>query len=89
MVAGFGMLMRWHQTNYKARLVVKVYLKDDEKIPQAMTMTMGNPPRARSFSFQVPALCSKDIIVLADEDPVPKNSPMHPLPFEAARWMGP
>ncbi|CAN6311658.1 unnamed protein product [Urochloa humidicola] len=88
-VAGFGLLSHWHQTNYKARVVVKVYLNDGARIPQAVTMTLGSQPRARSSSFQVYSLRQKDVTFLPDEDPIPEQGPMYPLPFEAPRWMSP
>ncbi|CAN6363412.1 unnamed protein product [Urochloa humidicola] len=60
-VAGFGLLMQWHDTNYKGRVVLKVYLKNEAKIPQAVTMTLGNPHQAKSYSFQVYKLIAKDV----------------------------
>ena len=32
-VSGFGILVYWHDTNNLARVVAKVYLNDDAKIP--------------------------------------------------------
>ncbi|CAL4922344.1 unnamed protein product [Urochloa decumbens] len=52
-------------------------------------MSLGTQPRATSFSFQVYSLCQKDVTFLPDEDPIPEQGPMYPLPFEAPRWMGP
>src|SRR5688500_12157581 len=88
-VVEFVLLMQWNHTNYKGGVVVKVYLKDDAKIPHAVTLTIGTSPKVKSFSFQVYCLCKKDVTPLQDEDPLPKEGPIHPLPYEAPCWMGP
>jgi hypothetical protein len=46
-VAGFGLLCYWHDTNYMARIVVRVILKEDAQIPHDVTMEVGMPPTMR------------------------------------------
>jgi hypothetical protein len=55
-VAGFGMLRYWHDTNYKARIVVKVLLKEYAQIPHDVTITIGLPPIMKSWTSPVFAL---------------------------------
>ena len=35
-VSGFGILVYWHETDNLARVVAKVYLNDDAKIPDSV-----------------------------------------------------
>jgi len=35
-VSGFGILVHWHETNNLARVIAKVYLNDDAKIPDSI-----------------------------------------------------
>lgn len=40
-VSAFGILVYWHETSNLARVVVKVYLKDDAKIPDSVKVNAG------------------------------------------------
>lgn len=42
-VSGFGILMYWHETDNLARVVAKVYLDDDAKIPYFVKINAGMP----------------------------------------------
>uniref|UniRef100_K3ZZU5 Uncharacterized protein n=1 Tax=Setaria italica TaxID=4555 RepID=K3ZZU5_SETIT len=88
-VAGFGLLRYWHDTNYRAIIVVRVFLHDDAKIPHDVTVSVGLPSCVRSWTCPIFALKKKNVTMLADEDPVPEYGPMHPLPAAALCWMGP
>ncbi|CAO2187980.1 unnamed protein product [Urochloa humidicola] len=88
-VLGFGLLRYWHDTSYEARIVVRVLLNDDAKIPHDVVVTVGVPPKARSWTCPVFALKKKSITMLPDEEPVLPNGPLHPLPAGPPRWKGP
>lgn len=42
-VSGFGILVHWHEPNNLARVVAKVYLNDDAKIPDSVKVNVGLP----------------------------------------------
>lgn len=42
-VSSFGILVHWHDTNNLARVVAKVYLNDDAKIPDSVKVNAGLP----------------------------------------------
>ncbi|CAN6243644.1 unnamed protein product [Urochloa humidicola] len=88
-VSGFGLLRYWYDTSYEARIVVRVLLNDDAKILQDVVVTVGVPPKARSWTYPVFALKKKSITMLPDEEPILPNGPLHPLPAGPLRWMGP
>ncbi|CAN6329297.1 unnamed protein product [Urochloa humidicola] len=88
-VSGFGLLRYWHDTNYEARIVVRVLLNDDAKIPHDVVVSVGVPPKARSWTCPVFTLKKKNITMLADEEHVLPDGPLHPLPTGPPRWMGP
>lgn len=47
-VSGFGIMVDWHEMENLARVVVKVYLNDDAKIPDSVKVNAGLPQRGRS-----------------------------------------
>ena len=46
--SGFGILMYWHEPDNLARVVAKVYLNDDAKIPDSVKVNAGLPRKGRS-----------------------------------------
>jgi hypothetical protein len=42
-VSGFGILVHWHEPNNLARVVAKLYLNDDAKIPDSVKVNVGLP----------------------------------------------
>jgi len=42
-VLGFGVLVYWHESNNLARVVAKVYLNDNAKIPYSVKINAGLP----------------------------------------------
>jgi hypothetical protein len=87
-VAGFGLFWYWHDTNYMARIVLRVLLKEDAQIPHDVTVSLGMPPRMRSWTCLVFSLKRKNVTVVPDEDELSAEGPLHPLPVGAPRWMG-
>lgn len=88
-VLGLWSELRWHDTNYHASIAVRIYLNDDANIPHDVTVSVGLPPRVRSWTCPIFALKKKNTTFLADEDPFPPKGPLHPLPMDAPHWMGP
>lgn len=88
-VSGFGLLRYWHDTNYRARIVVKVLLNDDAKIPHDVVVTMGSNSRIWSWTYPIYALKRSNRTMLGDEDQVPPEGPLHPLPVGPSCWIGP
>jgi hypothetical protein len=56
-VAGFGLLRYW--TNNVERVVARVLLHDDAKIPQDLIVAVGLPPRIRTWTCPVFTLKKK------------------------------
>ena len=42
-VSSFGIMVHWHEPDNLARVVVKVYLNDDAKIPDSVKVNAGLP----------------------------------------------
>lgn len=87
-VSGFGLLHYWHDTNNIERVVARILLHDDAKIPQDVTVDVGLPPHIRTWTFPVFILKKKGATMLADEDLVLPKGLLHPLPNVALRWIG-
>lgn len=47
-VAGIELLHYWHDTNNRARIVVKINMKEDVVVPYGVLVSAGIPPCARS-----------------------------------------
>lgn len=88
-VAGFGLLRYWYDTTNNSRVVVKVYLHDEARIPDDVVVTAGVEPRVRSWTCPVVLLKRKDVAINGDEDffPPAEGGPAHPIPPHAPRWM--
>ena len=56
-VSGFGILVHWHDTENLARVVAKVYLNDDAKIPDSIKVNTDLPQKGRSLDSSM--FCSK------------------------------
>jgi len=56
-VSGFGILVHWHDIENLARVVAKVYLNDDAKIPDSIKVNTGLPKKGRSLDSSM--FCSK------------------------------
>nr|TKW21483.1 hypothetical protein SEVIR_4G121900v2 [Setaria viridis] len=87
-VADFGLLHYWNDTNNLARIVAKINLFDGAKIPHGVLVSTSIPLKTRSCMYLVFVLTNKGITMLADEDQLPADGPLFPLPMQAPRWMG-
>ena len=47
-VSGFGIMVDWHEMENVARVIVKVYLNDDAKIPDSIKVNARVPQTGRS-----------------------------------------
>lgn len=74
--------------NNEAHIVVKVNLSDGAKIPHAVLVSAGLPPKARSWLCPAYVLKYKSVTRLGDEQPTPATGPLFPLPMEPPRWLG-
>ena len=88
-VSGFGIMVDWHEMENVARVVVKVYLNDDAKIPDSIKVNAGVPQIGRSWTVPCYALKRQSVQELMDEDAFVTVGPLHPTPPQAPRWMGP
>jgi hypothetical protein len=47
-VSGFGIMVHVHESSTLARIIVKVYLNDDAKIPDSVKVNASMPNKGRS-----------------------------------------
>jgi hypothetical protein len=88
-VSGFGTIVYWHEMENVARVVVKVYLNDDVKIPDSVKVNVGVPQTGRSWTVPCYVLKRQSVQELMDEDAFVIVGPQHPTLPQAPRWMGP
>jgi hypothetical protein len=77
-VSSFGILMHWHEPNNLARVVAKVYLNDDAKIPDSVKVNAGLPQKGRSWTVPCFVLKRQSVIELQDEEAYVSVGPLHP-----------
>lgn len=70
-MAGFGLLRYWYDSTTLARVVCKIHLHDEAKIPDDVVVSVGIEPKVRSLTCPVVVLKRKGIHVPADEDVPP------------------
>lgn len=87
-VSGFGIMVDWHENNNLARVVVKVYLNDDAKIPDSVKVNAGLPQKGRSWTVPCYVLKKQNVAELQDEEAFVTVGPLHPVPPQAPHWMG-
>lgn len=87
-VSCFGIMMHWHEPENLARVVVKVYLNNDAKLPESVKVNAGVPPKGKSWTVPCYILKRHGVPELQDEEAFVTTSPLHPRPPEYQRWMG-
>ncbi|KAF8714080.1 hypothetical protein HU200_028079 [Digitaria exilis] len=89
-VAGFGLLRYWYDSTNNARVVCKILLHDEAKIPDDVVVSVGLEPRVRTWTCPVYVLKRKGVQIPGDEDvfPPPDGGLAHPFPPPPPRWMG-
>jgi hypothetical protein len=88
-VSGFGILVQWHEPDNLARVVAKVYLNDDAKIPESVKVNVGLPQKGRSWIVPCYILKRQQVSEVQDEETFLSFGPLHPLPAPPPHWMGP
>lgn len=88
-VSEFGIMVHWHESLILARVIVKVYLNDDRKIPSSVKINAGLPSKGRSWTVPVFLLKKKNVIELPDEEGFVTVGPLHPMPPQPPRWSRP
>jgi hypothetical protein len=82
-------MVDWHEMENVARVIVKVYLNDDAKIPDSIKVNAGVPQTGRSWTVPCYVLKHQGVQELMDEDAYVSLGPLDPIPPQAPRWMGP
>lgn len=88
-VSGFGILVHWLEPDNLARVVAKVYLNNDAKIPNSVKVNAGLPQKGRSWTVPCYILKRQQVSELQDEEAYVTVGPLHPQPPQPPRWMGP
>ncbi|CAN6230933.1 unnamed protein product [Urochloa humidicola] len=88
-IAGFGQLLHVHNSSSLCRLIVKVLVNKDSDVPESITLAAGSEPRIRTWTVPVYLLKVSDVVLGGNEQPLPEDGPIHPMPNRAPRWMGP
>lgn len=88
-VSGFGILVDWHEPDNLARVVAKVYLNNEAKIPVSVKVNAGLPQRGHSWTVAVYVLKKKAVSEAPEEEAYITEGPLHPLPMQPPRWNGP
>ncbi|KAF8711352.1 hypothetical protein HU200_029381 [Digitaria exilis] len=88
--AGFGLLRYWYGSTNSARVVCKVHLHDDARIPDDVVVATGLEPRVRTWTCPIVVLKRKGVTMLEDEDifPPADGDLAHPFPPPPPRWLG-
>lgn len=89
-VVGFGLVRYWYDTTNNSRVVVKVFLHDEARIPDDVVVSAGIEPRVSSWTCHVVILKRKNFAINGDEDlfPPADGGVAHPVPPQPPRWMG-
>lgn len=81
-------MVHWHELDNLARVVVKVYLNVDAKIPALVKVNVGLPKKGRSRIVPCFVLKQQRVIELPDEEAYVTIGPLHPQPPQPSRWLG-
>lgn len=85
-VLGFGLLGYWHDSTNRARVVVKVLLNEDSKIPHGIKVSAGMLPSTRSWTCPVFELKNTEVTRLHVESAFLANRPPFPMSMPL-RWL--
>lgn len=82
-------MVNWDDYASLARVVVKIYLNDDKKIPDSVKVNAGVPSKGKSWTVPCYVLKKSNVQDLPDEEAFVTMGPLHPMPAPAPRWSGP
>jgi len=88
-VSTFGILVYWHDSENLARVIVKVCLNDEGKIPDSVKVNAGVPYKGRSWTVPVFALKKTGVTMVPEEEVYVLDGPFHPMPPQPPRWTDP
>lgn len=88
-VSNFRIMVHWHESLSLARVIVKVCLNDDGKIPDSIKVNAGLPIKGRSWTVHVFVLKKKNVLELPDEEAYVTTGPLYPMPPQPPHWIGP
>ena len=78
-ISSFGIMVHWHELETLARVVVKVYLNDEAKIPD-FKVNGGLLQKGCSWTVLCFVLEKKRLIEPQDEEAFITIGPLHPCP---------
>lgn len=87
-VSGFEILVYWHETDNLARVIAKVYLNEDTKIPDSVKVNAGLPQKGHSWIVPYFVLKKKNATAPLEEEAFVTEGPLHPVPPQAPCWLG-
>jgi len=79
-VSTFGIIVNWDDFGSLARVVVKVYLNDDRKIPDSVKVNAGLPTKGRSWTVPCYVLKKNNVQEMPNEEAYVTVGPLHPFP---------
>lgn len=83
------MLENWDDSGSLARVVAKVFLNDDKKVPDFIKVNASLPTKGKSWTVPCYVLKKSNVKELPDEEAFVTIGPLHPFPTAAPRWNGP
>lgn len=87
-ISGFSLLKNIHPSSNLSTVVVKALVNKEDDVPDEIVVTLGDAPKAPSWTVPVYILHATDVPVDADEDAITADGPLHPMPHPAPRWAG-
>lgn len=84
-----GFMVHCHEPDNLARVVAKVYLNDDAKIPDSVKVNASLPQKGKSWTVPCFILKKQSVAELQDEEAYITVGPLHPRPPQPPRWLGP
>lgn len=69
-------------------MIAKVVVNKEDGIHDDVVVSLGDCPRAASFTILIFILHAQNIATFPDEDELPPHGSLHPMPHPAPRWVG-
>ncbi|TVU13907.1 hypothetical protein EJB05_37343, partial [Eragrostis curvula] len=87
-VCSFATLTHLHESDNPSRVIVRVLVRAEADVPDDITVTAGEGPSMRSWTVPMDILSGHFVQVPADEDELPPEGPLHPIPPQPLRCLG-
>ncbi|OEL24731.1 hypothetical protein BAE44_0014248 [Dichanthelium oligosanthes] len=85
-LVGFGILKHVHRSTNIAHVIVKMLVNKEDDVLDEIVVSPGDSSRAPSWTVRVFILHACDLAVAADEDALPPDGPLHPMPHLEPHW---